>query len=74
MSVPQKMEMVQVPEKSCGSFFEGDCYVLLSVSLRKSWGTIVLVGSVTHQCCICRLQHLHICCVLGNKVVNRSRI
>lgn len=30
----QKMELVQVPEKFFGNFFEGDCYVLLFVSLR----------------------------------------
>lgn len=36
LSVQQKMELVQVPEKSYGNFYEGDCYVLLSVSLRKS--------------------------------------
>uniref|UniRef100_A0A674IA68 Advillin n=1 Tax=Terrapene triunguis TaxID=2587831 RepID=A0A674IA68_9SAUR len=27
---PQKMDLVQVPPKSHGSFYEGDCYVLLS--------------------------------------------
>uniref|UniRef100_A0A673ZCS6 Advillin n=1 Tax=Salmo trutta TaxID=8032 RepID=A0A673ZCS6_SALTR len=26
----QKMELVQVPEKSHGNFYEGDCYILLS--------------------------------------------
>uniref|UniRef100_A0A8C8C3X8 HP domain-containing protein n=1 Tax=Oncorhynchus tshawytscha TaxID=74940 RepID=A0A8C8C3X8_ONCTS len=26
----QKMELVQVPEKSLGNFYEGDCYILLS--------------------------------------------
>lgn len=29
----QKMELVQLPEKSYGNFYEGDCYVLLSVSV-----------------------------------------
>lgn len=33
-SLPQKMELVQLPEKSYGNFYEGDCYVLLSVRLR----------------------------------------
>uniref|UniRef100_A0A8C9WKP2 Advillin n=1 Tax=Scleropages formosus TaxID=113540 RepID=A0A8C9WKP2_SCLFO len=28
----QKMELVQIPDKSYGNFFEGDCYILLSVS------------------------------------------
>uniref|UniRef100_A0A671YGI6 Advillin n=1 Tax=Sparus aurata TaxID=8175 RepID=A0A671YGI6_SPAAU len=28
----EKMELVQVPEKSYGNFYEGDCYVLLAVS------------------------------------------
>ncbi|XP_028261392.1 advillin isoform X2 [Parambassis ranga] len=28
----EKMELVQVPEKSYGNFFEGDCYVVLSSS------------------------------------------
>ncbi|KAJ8260187.1 hypothetical protein GJAV_G00178080 [Gymnothorax javanicus] len=28
----EKMELVQVPEKSFGNFFEGDCYILLSSS------------------------------------------
>lgn len=27
----QNMEMVPVPTKSYGNFYEGDCYVLLSV-------------------------------------------
>lgn len=27
------MELVQVPEKSYGNFFEGDCYILLAVSV-----------------------------------------
>ncbi|XP_068171061.1 advillin isoform X2 [Antennarius striatus] len=26
----EKMELVQIPEKSYGNFFEGDCYILLS--------------------------------------------
>lgn len=28
----KKMELVQIPEKSHGHFYDGDCYVLLSVS------------------------------------------
>ncbi|KAE8298710.1 Advillin p92 [Larimichthys crocea] len=31
----EKMELVQVPEKTHGNFYEGDCYVLLSVEM--SW-------------------------------------
>uniref|UniRef100_M3ZMB7 Advillin n=1 Tax=Xiphophorus maculatus TaxID=8083 RepID=M3ZMB7_XIPMA len=32
----EKMELVQVPEKSFGNFFEGDCYVLLFTQKLKS--------------------------------------
>lgn len=32
----EKMEMVLVPEKSYGNFFEGDCYILLSTKKVKS--------------------------------------
>lgn len=32
--LPQNMEMVPVPTKSYGNFYEGDCYVLLSVGCR----------------------------------------
>ncbi|XP_061584561.1 advillin [Cololabis saira] len=32
----EKMELVQVPEKSYGNFYEGDCYVLLSTQKVKS--------------------------------------
>lgn len=36
----QNMEMVPVPIKSYGNFYEGDCYVLLSVGLSGvTWGT-----------------------------------
>lgn len=31
----QKLELVQLPERSYGNFYEGDCYVLLSVSVRR---------------------------------------
>lgn len=29
------MDLVQVPEKWFGNFYEGDCYILLSVRLRR---------------------------------------
>ncbi|XP_031702666.1 advillin [Anarrhichthys ocellatus] len=32
----EKMELVQVPEKSYGNFYEGDCYVLLSTQKVSS--------------------------------------
>ncbi|XP_026204024.1 advillin [Anabas testudineus] len=32
----EKMELVQVPEKSYGSFYDGDCYILLSTQKVKS--------------------------------------
>ncbi|XP_072238486.1 advillin isoform X2 [Leuresthes tenuis] len=32
----EKMELVQVPEKSYGNFYEGDCYLLLSTHKVKS--------------------------------------
>ncbi|XP_070694342.1 advillin [Pempheris klunzingeri] len=32
----EKMELVQIPEKSYGNFFEGDCYVLLSTQKVSS--------------------------------------
>lgn len=34
----QNMEMVPVPTKSYGNFYEGDCYVLLSVGLCRDSG------------------------------------
>lgn len=34
----QNMEMVPVPTKSYGNFYEGDCYVLLSVGWRRDLG------------------------------------
>uniref|UniRef100_A0A671YEZ8 Advillin n=1 Tax=Sparus aurata TaxID=8175 RepID=A0A671YEZ8_SPAAU len=42
------MELVQVPEKSYGNFYEGDCYVLLSVSLR-SYDIHYWIGSESTQ-------------------------
>lgn len=33
------MDLVQVPPKSHGSFYEGDCYVLLSVSAPRAAAT-----------------------------------
>jgi len=34
----QNMKMVPVPEKAYGSFFEGDCYIILHVSkANKYW-------------------------------------
>uniref|UniRef100_A0A8C2WL23 Advillin n=1 Tax=Cyclopterus lumpus TaxID=8103 RepID=A0A8C2WL23_CYCLU len=36
LSLQQKMELVQVPEKSYGNFYEGDCYVLLSTQKVSS--------------------------------------
>ncbi|KAG8007914.1 Advillin [Nibea albiflora] len=36
LSVQQKMELVQVPEKTHGNFYEGDCYVLLSTQKVSS--------------------------------------
>uniref|UniRef100_A0A8C2WMN9 Advillin n=1 Tax=Cyclopterus lumpus TaxID=8103 RepID=A0A8C2WMN9_CYCLU len=35
-TTPGKMELVQVPEKSYGNFYEGDCYVLLSTQKVSS--------------------------------------
>uniref|UniRef100_A0A3Q3LF23 Advillin n=1 Tax=Mastacembelus armatus TaxID=205130 RepID=A0A3Q3LF23_9TELE len=32
----EKMELVQIPEKSYGNFYEGDCYVLLSTQKVKN--------------------------------------
>lgn len=32
------MEMVPVPTKSYGNFYEGDCYILLSVGCRGGGG------------------------------------
>lgn len=57
LSVQQKMELVQIPEKSYGNFYEGDCYVLLSVSLRR-W-LIVVLGAVA-ACLFCK-THSAIC-------------
>uniref|UniRef100_A0A7N8XQX5 Advillin n=1 Tax=Mastacembelus armatus TaxID=205130 RepID=A0A7N8XQX5_9TELE len=36
LSLLQKMELVQIPEKSYGNFYEGDCYVLLSTQKVKN--------------------------------------
>nr|XP_046240044.1 advillin [Scatophagus argus] len=48
----EKMELVQVPEKSYGNFYEGDCYVLLStqkVSSSLSYDIHYWIGSQSTQ-------------------------
>ncbi|XP_035243065.1 advillin [Anguilla anguilla] len=48
----EKMELVQVPEKSHGNFFEGDCYVLLStnkVGISSSQHIHYWIGSQASQ-------------------------
>ncbi|XP_073324505.1 advillin [Pagrus major] len=48
----EKMELVQVPEKSYGNFYEGDCYVLLSthkVSSSVSYDIHYWIGSESSQ-------------------------
>ncbi|KAL3978091.1 growth differentiation factor 10 [Sarotherodon galilaeus] len=48
----EKMELVQVPEKSYGSFFEGDCYVLLftqKVGNSLSYNIHYWIGSQSTQ-------------------------
>ncbi|XP_075880593.1 advillin [Nelusetta ayraudi] len=48
----EKMELVQIPEKSYGSFYEGDCYVLLStqkVSSALSYDIHYWIGSQSSQ-------------------------
>lgn len=34
----QNMEMVPVPSQGFGNFFEGDCYIVLNVSIHISEG------------------------------------
>ncbi|XP_063329167.1 advillin isoform X2 [Pelmatolapia mariae] len=48
----EKMELVQVPEKSYGSFFDGDCYVLLftqKVGNSLSYNIHYWIGSQSTQ-------------------------
>ncbi|XP_071349655.1 advillin [Trachinotus anak] len=48
----EKMELVQVPEKSYGNFYEGDCYVLLftqKVSNSLSYDIHYWIGSQSSQ-------------------------
>ncbi|XP_059184957.1 advillin [Centropristis striata] len=48
----EKMELVQIPEKSYGNFYEGDCYVLLStqkVSSSVSYDIHYWIGSQSSQ-------------------------
>ncbi|XP_036386715.1 advillin [Megalops cyprinoides] len=48
----EKMELVQVPEKSHGNFFEGDCYILLStqkVGSSLSYDIHYWIGSQSSQ-------------------------
>ncbi|XP_041835874.1 advillin [Melanotaenia boesemani] len=48
----EKMELVQVPEKSYGNFYEGDCYVLLSTQKVKnslSYNIHYWIGSESSQ-------------------------
>ncbi|KAG7494273.1 advillin-like [Solea senegalensis] len=48
----EKMELVQVPEKSYGSFYDGDCYLLLSthkVSNSLSYDIHFWIGSKSSQ-------------------------
>ncbi|KAG7477407.1 hypothetical protein MATL_G00069360 [Megalops atlanticus] len=48
----EKMELVQVPEKSHGNFFEGDCYILLStqkVGGSPSYDIHYWIGSQSSQ-------------------------
>ncbi|XP_042356291.1 advillin [Plectropomus leopardus] len=48
----EKMELVQIPEKSHGNFYEGDCYVLLStqkVSSSLSYDIHYWIGSQSTQ-------------------------
>uniref|UniRef100_A0A8C2WQM7 Advillin n=1 Tax=Cyclopterus lumpus TaxID=8103 RepID=A0A8C2WQM7_CYCLU len=50
LSLQQKMELVQVPEKSYGNFYEGDCYVLLSkVSSSLCYDIHYWIGSQSTQ-------------------------
>uniref|UniRef100_A0A8C7UWC8 HP domain-containing protein n=1 Tax=Oncorhynchus mykiss TaxID=8022 RepID=A0A8C7UWC8_ONCMY len=48
----EKMELVQVPEKSHGNFYEGDCYILLStqkVGSSLSYDIHYWIGSQSSQ-------------------------
>uniref|UniRef100_A0A096MAR1 Advillin n=1 Tax=Poecilia formosa TaxID=48698 RepID=A0A096MAR1_POEFO len=48
----EKMELVQVPEKSFGNFFEGDCYVLLftqKLNSSLSYNIHFWIGSESSQ-------------------------
>uniref|UniRef100_A0A4W6FXD7 Advillin n=1 Tax=Lates calcarifer TaxID=8187 RepID=A0A4W6FXD7_LATCA len=48
----EKMELVQIPEKSFGNFYEGDCYVLLStqkMSSSLSYDIHYWIGSQSSQ-------------------------
>ncbi|KAM6946489.1 advillin [Lycodopsis pacificus] len=48
----EKMELVQIPEKSYGNFYEGDCYILLStqkVSSSLSYDIHHWIGSQSTQ-------------------------
>ncbi|XP_040014789.1 advillin isoform X2 [Xiphias gladius] len=48
----EKMELVQVPEKSCGNFYVGDCYILLStqkVSSSLCYDIHYWIGSQSSQ-------------------------
>ncbi|XP_027857550.1 advillin [Xiphophorus couchianus] len=48
----EKMELVQVPEKSFGNFFEGDCYVLLftqKLNSSVSYNIHFWIGSESSQ-------------------------
>lgn len=48
----EKMELVQIPEKSYGNFYEGDCYILLStkkVGSSLSYDIHYWIGSVSSQ-------------------------
>uniref|UniRef100_A0A8C9S1T3 Advillin n=1 Tax=Scleropages formosus TaxID=113540 RepID=A0A8C9S1T3_SCLFO len=48
----EKMELVQIPDKSYGNFFEGDCYILLStkkVSNSLTYDIHYWIGSQSSQ-------------------------
>lgn len=48
----EKMELVQIPEKSYGNFYEGDCYILLStkkVGSSLSYDIHYWIGSLSSQ-------------------------
>lgn len=55
----QNMKMVPVPEKAYGTFFEGDCYVILHVSkVNKHWSLWV-----DQHCFLCSNLILEWLCV-----------